>query len=125
MTENIESFSFRYGDTGGRMEWFRCEKGQGLWLEQFDGERRQGRCDITEADLAELERVIQSNHISDWNGFCRLDLGMCSGNSWVLHVTYTNRREIHAMGHSEAPEGFAQGKAALEAFFAPFWEKCS
>lgn len=44
---------------------------------------------------------------------------MCSGNSWTIHVTYRESRDeyIHAMGHSEAPDGFAEGKRAIEAFF--------
>ena len=72
----IDTFSFRYADTAGFMEWFRYN-------------------------------------------FCKLDLCMCSGNSWTIHVTYRESRDeyIHAMGHSEAPDGFAEGKRAIEAFF--------
>ena len=77
------------------------------------------RCRMTEEELAELEEVIRAHKIDEWNDFCKLDLCMCSGNSWTIHVTYRESRDeyIHAMGHSEAPDGFAEGKRAIEAFF--------
>ena len=70
-------------------------------------------------ELAELEEIIRAHKIDEWNDFCKLDLCMCSGNSWTIHVTYRESRDefIHAMGHSEAPDGFAEGKRAIEAFF--------
>ena len=73
----------------------------------------------TEEELAELEEIIRAHKIDEWNDFCKLDLCMCSGNSWTIHVTYRESRDeyIHAMGHSEAPDGFAEGKRAIEAFF--------
>ena len=74
---------------------------------------------MTEEELAELEEIIRAHKIDEWNDFCKLDLCMCSGNSWTIHVTYRESRDeyIHAMGHSEAPDGFAEGKRAIEAFF--------
>ena len=74
---------------------------------------------MPEEELAELEEIIRAHKIDEWNDFCKLDLCMCSGNSWTIHVTYRESRDeyIHAMGHSEAPDGFAEGKRAIEAFF--------
>ena len=87
---------------------------QGLW-NGFAITRRR----MTEEELAELEEIIRAHKIDEWNDFCKLDLCMCSGNSWTIHVTYRESRDeyIHAMGHSEAPDGFAEGKRAIEAFF--------
>ena len=118
----IETFSFRYGDTQGFMEWYRYNPQQGLWIDKFDGTMQAKRCQMTEEDLEELEGIIRENKIEAWNDFCKLDLCMCSGNSWTIHVTYKDSIDeyIHAMGHSEAPEGFEQGKAALAAFFERF-----
>ncbi len=115
----IDTFSFRYGDTAGNMEWYRYNPVQGLWIDKFDGMMQAKRCQMTEEELAELEQVICDNRINEWNDFCKLDLCMCSGNSWTLHVTYegTNEEYIHAMGHSEGPEGFEEGRQALTAFF--------
>lgn len=121
----IETFSFRFADTNGFMEWYRYNPAQGLWIDKCDGGMQANRCQMTEEELDALEQVIRENGIDAWNDFCKLELCMCSGNSWTLHVTYRDTTEeyIHAMGHSEAPEGFAEGKAALEAFFQPFLEK--
>lgn len=121
----IETFSFRFGEANGHMEWYRYNKEQGLWIDKFDGRMQAKRCRMTEAELEELEKIIRENKIDTWNGFCKLELCMCSGNSWTLHVTYAGNTEcfIHAMGHSEAPEGFAEGKQALEAFFDRYLEE--
>lgn len=121
----IDTFSFRFADTNGAMEWYRYNPAQGLWLDKCDGKMRAKRCEMTEAELDELERVIREHRIQEWNDFCRLELCMCSGNSWTLHVTYRDTAEeyIHAMGHSEVPEGFWEGKAALTAFFAKYLEE--
>lgn len=116
----LDTFSFRYGDNQGFMEWYRYNKAQGLWLDRFDGVMRTNRCKMAEEDLEELEAVIRSNRIDQWDGFCRLDACMCSGNSWALHVTYQEGATIHAMGHSKAPEGFAEGRNALGMFFDRF-----
>lgn len=118
----IETFSFRYGDTNGFMEWYRYNPQQGLWIDKFDGTVQAKRCQMTEEELDELERIIRENKMETWNDFCRLDLCMCSGNSWTLHVTYKESIDeyIHAMGHSEAPEGFEEGRTAVSAFFARF-----
>lgn len=118
----IETFSFRYGDTQGNMEWYRYNKEQGLWIDRFDGRMQAKRCQMTEEELTELENIIREYKIHEWNDFCKLEMCMCSGNSWTLHVTYRDSKEeyIHAMGHSEGPEGFAEGKRALEAFFEKY-----
>ena len=118
----IETFSFRYGDTQGFMEWYRYNPQQGLWIDKFDGTMQAKRCQMTEEDLEELENIIRANKIEEWNDFCKLDLCMCSGNSWTIHVTYKDSIDeyIHAMGHSEAPERFEEGRKALNAFFAKF-----
>lgn len=118
----IDTFSFRFGDTNGFMEWYRYNPAQGLWIDRFDGIMQAKRCQMTEGELEELERVIRENKINEWNDFCKLDMCMCSGNSWTLHVTYkeSNDEYIHAMGHSEGPAGFEEGKAALEAFFEKY-----
>lgn len=118
----IDTFSFRFGDTNGFMEWYRYNPAQGLWIDKFDGTMQAKRCQMTEEELEELEKVIRENKINEWNDFCKLDMCMCSGNSWTLHVTYKESKDeyIHAMGHSEGPEGFEKGKAALEAFFEKY-----
>lgn len=117
----IETFSFRYGDNRGFFEWYRYNPAQGLWLDKYDGTMQAKRCEMTEEMLAALAELIRANGIESWDGFCRLENCMCSGNSWVLHVTNRDGTEIHAMGHSEAPEGFSAGKAALTAFFGKFF----
>ena len=118
----IDTFSFRFGDTNGFMEWYRYNPAQGLWIDKFDGIMQAKRCQMTEEELEELEKVIRENKINEWNDFCKLDMCMCSGNSWTIHVTYreSNEEYIHAMGHSEGPEGFEKGKAALEKFFEKY-----
>lgn len=117
----IETFSFRYGDNQGFFEWYRYDPAQGLWLDKFDGQRQEKHCEMPKEELAALAEILHANAIESWDGFCRLEYGMCSGNSWVLHVTYREGAEIHAMGHSEAPEGFEAGRAALTAFFGRFF----
>ena len=118
----IDTFSFRFADTQGFMEWYRYNPQQGLWIDKFDGVMQAKRCEMTEEALDELEAVIRENKINEWNDFCKLDLCMCSGNSWTLHVTYKDTMEeyIHAMGHSEGPEGFEEGRKALGAYFERF-----
>lgn len=118
----IDTFSFRFGDTKGFMEWYRYNPQQGLWIDKFDGRMQAKRCEMTEADLEELEMVIRENKIDEWNDFCKLDLCMCSGNSWALHVTYKDSTQqcIHAMGHSEAPAGFEESRKALSGYFERF-----
>ena len=121
----IDTFSFRFADTQGFMEWYRYNPQQGLWIDKFDGTMQAKRCEMTEEELDELERVIRENKIDTWNDFCKLDLCMCSGNSWTLHVTYKDTMDeyIHAMGHSEGPEGFEEGKKALDAYLDRFLQK--
>ena len=122
MERKIETFAFRYGDTNGFMEWYRYNPAQGLWIDKMDGTMQAKRCQMTEEELAALETVIRENHIDTWNDFCKLELCMCSGSSWTLHVTYKDNAAeyIHAMGHSEGPEGFAEGRKAISAFFEKF-----
>lgn len=115
----IETFSFRYG-TDGFMEWYRCEAGGELRLERFDGERRTLCRAVTAAEMEQLEEIIRTAGIAAWDGFCRMELGMCGGNAWALHVTYRDGTAIHAMGHSEVPAGFAAGRAALADFFGAY-----
>ena len=121
----IDTFSFRFADTKGFMEWYRYNPQQGLWIDKCDGKMQTVRCEMTEEDLAGLEEVIRRNRINEWNDFCRLELCMCSGNSWTIHVTYKDEKEgyIHAMGHSEAPDGFEVGKKALEEYLDRFLQK--
>ena len=60
----IDTFSFRYADTAGFMEWFRYNPAQGLWIDRCDGAMQAKRCRMTEEELAELEEVIRcSNRI--------------------------------------------------------------
>ena len=41
----IDTFSFRYADTAGFMEWFRYNPAQGLWIDRCDGamQAKRGR----------------------------------------------------------------------------------
>lgn len=53
----IDTFSFRYADTAGFMEWFRYNPAQGLWIDRCDGAMQAKRCRMTEGELAELEET--------------------------------------------------------------------
>ena len=77
----IDTFSFRYADTAGFMEWFRYNPAQGLWIDRCDGAMQAKRCRMTEEELAELEEIIRAHKIDEWNDFCKLDLCMCSGKA--------------------------------------------
>ena len=48
----IDTFSFRYADTAGFMEWFRYNPAQGLWIDRCDGAMQAKRCRMTEEELA-------------------------------------------------------------------------
>ena len=50
----IDTFSFRYADTAGFMEWFRYNPAQGLWIDRCDGAMQAKRCRMTEEELADL-----------------------------------------------------------------------
>ena len=39
----IDTFSFRYADTAGFMEWFRYNPAQALWIDRCDGEMQAKR----------------------------------------------------------------------------------
>ena len=54
----IDTFSFRYADTAGFMEWFRYNPAQGLWIDRCDGAMQAKRCRMTEEELAELDDCL-------------------------------------------------------------------
>ena len=60
----IDTFSFRFADTQGFMEWYRYNPAQGLWIDKFDGTMQAKRCQMTEEELDELEAVIRENKIN-------------------------------------------------------------
>ena len=43
----IDTFSFRFADTQGFMEWYRYNPQQGLWIDKFDGTMQAKRCEMT------------------------------------------------------------------------------
>ena len=47
----IDTFSFRYADTAGFMEWFRYNPEQGLWIDRCDGAMQAKRCRMTRIKL--------------------------------------------------------------------------
>ena len=47
----IDTFSFRFADTQGFMEWYRYNPQQGLWIDKFDGMMQAKRCEMTEEEL--------------------------------------------------------------------------
>ena len=54
----IDTFSFRYADTAGFMEWFRYNPAQGLWIDRCDGAMQAKRRRMTEEELAELDDCL-------------------------------------------------------------------
>lgn len=116
----IRAFSFRYGDSTGKMEWYQVEDDDRaicVKINRYDKEESGYNYEVAEAFLSQLDGVIQDAGILDWNGFYDLTNTMCSGDAWVLHLYYQDGQEVHAMGHTAHPEGFEKGKAALDTFF--------
>ena len=50
----IDTFSFRFADTQGFMEWYRYNPQQGLWIDKFDGMMQAKRCEMTEEEKKAL-----------------------------------------------------------------------
>ena len=65
----IDTFSFRFADTQGFMEWYRYNPQQGLWIDKCNGKMQTVRCEMTEEDLDGLEEVIRRNRINEWKEF--------------------------------------------------------
>ena len=83
----IDTFSFRYADTAGFMEWFRYNPAQGLWIDRCDGAMQAKRCRMTEEELAELEEIIRAHKIDEWNDlFMRWDT--------AKHLTDSQRASV-------------------------------
>jgi len=120
----IRAFSLRYGTSSGNMAWYRVEDDERdicVRIDRYDDGEEYTNYTQTDADfLQEIADVIEKNDIASWNFFYDIQNTMCSGDSWVLHVYYADGEEIHAMGHTAYPEGFGEGKEAMEKLFRRF-----
>lgn len=119
----IRSFSFRYGDNTGKQEWYRVEDDDRAICVRIDKRDEKEHTFYTEVDksfLEELEERLQASGIVNWNGFYDIETCLCSGDSWVLHVFYTDGEDMHAMGHSAYPEGFEMGVKEIKSIFDKF-----
>ncbi|WP_313530266.1 hypothetical protein [Anaerotignum sp.] len=119
----IRSFSFRYGDNKGKQEWYRVEDDERnvcVRIDKREVEEDTFFAEVEKDFLQELEEMVKQAGILKWNGFHDIDACLCSGDSWVLHIFYTDGHEVHAMGHSAYPEGFEEGIKEIEAIFDRF-----
>ncbi|WMI80437.1 hypothetical protein [Anaerotignum sp. MB30-C6] len=120
----IRSFSFRYGDNTGKQEWYRVEddgKAICVRMDMRDEEEHTFYAEVEGEFLKELEEKLEVGGIVKWNGFYDIETCLCSGDSWVLHIFYTDGKEdVHAMGHSARPDGFETGVRVIKEIFARF-----
>lgn len=119
----IRSFSFRYGDNRGKQEWYRVEDDERnicVRIDKREAEEETFFAEVGKDFLDELEDAVKRAGIMKWDGFHDIDACLCSGDSWVLHIFYTDGQEVHAMGHSAYPHGFKVGKKEIEDIFHKF-----
>ncbi|WP_304508986.1 hypothetical protein [Anaerotignum sp.] len=119
----IQSFSFRYGTHSGKMEWYRVEEEKGAFfmhIDKWDEKEYAYHGEVENGFLKALEEKIKVLGMAEWNGFRDIDACLCSGDSWVLHISYSYGQEVHAMGHSAYPKGFEAGVKGIEILFDKF-----
>lgn len=114
-----KSFSFRYGRNDGHMAWYRLddEKGLNIGIDLYDGKERSLRCEPEQIWAERLASLLETHQAEKWDGFYDIENCICAGDSWVFHAYAKDGQEIHAMGHSQYPEGFWEMKAALDELF--------
>lgn len=125
----IRAFSFRYGDNTGKQEWYRVEDdGRDICvrIDKRDGEENTYFAEVTEDFLRQLEEALQRIDIAKWNDFYDITNSPYGGNSWVLHLYFTDGQEVHALGMVEPnadvanPDGFDTGVETIRKIFAKF-----
>lgn len=125
--KEIKSFSFRYGLNDGSMAWYRVdnEKGLNIGIDLYQNkEEKSLRCEPEEIWGERLVQLLEEENIKAWDGFYDIDTCLCAGDSWVFHAYYKDDgTEVHAMGHSAHPDGFAETKKKLDDFFNEVWNK--
>ncbi len=126
--QELKAFSFRYGKNDGSMVWYRLdnEKGVNVGINLYDAttkEQKELRCEPQQQTEHALREILEQYHAQTWDGFYDIDACKCDGDSWVFHVYGKDNTEIHAMGHSQYPDGFWNMKQALDVFFDAIWKQ--
>ena len=123
--KELKSFSFRYGIHDGSMAWYRVdnERGLNVGIDLYQNkEEKNFRCEPEKIWSERLVQLLEEENTKAWDGFYDIDTCLCAGDSWAFHVYYQDGQEIHAMGHSAYPDGFAETKKKLDEFFDEVWK---
>ena len=110
----IDTFSFRYADTAGFMEWFRYNPAQGLWIDRCDEameERYHYVYDRSQVREKREKTEIGIHAVRGGNIVGEHDV-IFAGRDEVIELTHrATSREVFAVGAVKAAK-FLAGKPA-------------
>ena len=117
---NITSFKYSYGSyaSGYYSYSLFIEDGKVLFLtEGKNGIDLSINKEVDSSYLTELEEIINSNGIYEWNGFNKSDNSITDGRGFELKVVYENGETIEASGYEVFPTNYEDCQQALIEFF--------
>ncbi len=70
-----------------------------------------------DAWMADLVRLLDSCHVTGWNGFSESDQDVLDGDSFSMHVTYAGGQKVQASGYMKFPDNFAGFRTGVKGLF--------
>lgn len=71
----------------------------------------------TAQQIADLEQILNSYEVGQWDGFKRFALNVRDGINFHLYICLKNGKCIHASGYESYPKNYKEVKTALEEWF--------
>ena len=118
-TENFTIISYYHGSGYGIVRSYRITESDGklYFTKSVSGlQKGQEVYAISDKDLEELAKIIESNGIRNWNGFNESDSRIDDGDGFNLVVNFENET-ITASGYMMYPANYKVGHEALLSYF--------
>ena len=115
----IVSFSYNYGSYNEAYYSYIIENIDGKVTYKAKGSNGADLnidTEINKSVLTKLNKIINNNNITDWNGFNGKNEEILDGYSFSLNVMYANGESIQASGYHKTPKNYDKGHDALVKF---------
>lgn len=112
----IKSFHYSYGSfLNGYLDYDIREENGTIFLSASgkNGIDLEIDKEVDEKILEDIEKLIEDNHIENWNGFSEVDHDILDGYSYNLIIKYKNGKKLLATGYMKFPANYEQGHKAL------------
>ena len=84
-----------------------------LQYEQSFPEEETKEKELTEAQLQELTKKVNTSEVLSWDGFNKDNTNVLDGSSRSLDITYENGDEMRAHGYERYPRNFYEQKSII------------